>query len=227
MSNCIEELKTKDLKCGRTGIIIKCTGNADTLMARHGIVIETEEDYTSIEGFYPIEDHNEGNMFKNGFIVSIGLFTRDLDFIERVRHEGFVSENCSAEVMRTDATIVSFTEKYKKELSESRIQRYNIGDGVTIEAGDGSLFDLADPAILTKNTEEVVKRIKISPELLREMTIDYGRGEELFRLIKEQMTSLNCPHYTFKRPDTDDTLLKFSKFEKDVELRACGLRQKD
>ena len=41
------------------------------------------------------------------------------------------------------------------------------------------------------------------------------------------MTSLNCPHYTFQRPDTDDTLLKFSKFDKEVELRACGLRQKD
>ena len=222
----LEALKTKDLKCKKSGVIIKCTGNADLLMCRHGLVIETEGDYSDLEGVEAI-DGPEGSMFKNGLLISIGSITRSFEHVERIRPEGFVSDNCNGELLKLEYTIDAFEEKYKKELSEPKIQQYNIGDGITIAVDTGSLFDLAAPAVLTKNTEEIVKRIKIPYDLLLELTRDGRRGEEFFRLIKEQMTRVNCPHYTFQRPDGEDILAKFSKFDKEVELRAYGLRQKD
>lgn len=214
---------TMDLKHKETGKVYMLTGHNHMLMARHGMVLETEHPYPEIN-----QDTNGdyGRGFYNNFVViSIAKLNRDFDFVERVRPEGFVSSSTAHEEGQFKDTCKIFVEKYKDGINSNKMRRLDIGDGVSFGGDEGALFDLSGPATLVKLSDEVVKRLAIDEKLLNELINDDKLANELFDSIDEQMNELGCKYYTFERPDGGD-IFSLLEGKRAAELRAVGLRRK-
>ena len=228
----MEMLEENDLIFGDHTIMV--TGNGFLLRSHHGIILETEEYYPDLE----LDDgkvlklysnsYSEDLVFKNYIMLSIGSLSRYSNregfTVKKRRPQDFVSNSSSGKELQIRADIEGFCELYSEELTEPKIRKYNTDGGITIaNKDDGSLFDLEEAPIVTKNTEEVVKRIKIPHTILLDLLNNKKEGKQLFKQIKEDMTSLGCPHYTFKRPDGCDALYR-EDYHSNIELRACGMR---
>lgn len=225
-------LEENDLRFGDHTIMV--TGNGFLLREMHGILLETEEHYPDLE----LDDgkvlrtcsnsYVEDLVFKNYIMLSIGSLSRYANregfTVKKRRPQGFVSSSSSGKEAQISSDIIEFSEMYSSELTEPKIRRYNTDGGITIASkDDGSLFDLSDATVVTKNTEEVVKRVKIPHSILMELLKDKDAGKQFFKQIKEEMESLGCPHYTFKRPDGCEALYR-EDYHSNIELRACGIR---
>ena len=224
----LENIKTYDIQLmDHDNIIIMCTGNAAMLEGRHGIIIETEEDYSDI-----CTSGNSSNfLFENSVIVSLrGLLTslgKDSVFIKRVRPSGFKSKSCTNKNTSFDIAIETFIQRNKDRIDSHKIRNLNTRGGVTVANYDlGALFDLTEAPILSMNKGEVIKRLKIGYEMLTELNKSSELSKELFDQIEEEMSELGCPYFTFSRPDEGVILRRDEKFSKYVEIRAFGLEKK-
>lgn len=232
MANEVQTLKEilkerEDLKIGDSTLMV--TGNLFLLEARHGVLFETEEHYGDITlpdgkvvNTYS-SSYEDDLIFENYVMLPITTINR-YGSVKKRRPEGFVSKSSTSKELQIKTDIDSFMEMYSEELKEPKIRIYNTDGGVTIgKKDDGALFDLAKAPIVTKNTEEVVKRLKIPHKILMELLEDRDKGKAFFNQIKEEMKSLGCPHYTFERPDGEIKLYR-KEFHSNIELRAYGMR---
>ena len=220
-----EKFKTHDLQVKETGDIILCTGNIVLLRNRHGLVIETEEDYSNLEFNEKIPELDDF-LFENKIAVSIGSFDRNIDFIKRVRPSGFISKSCNNKNASFNIAIETFIQRNKDRLDSHKLRNLNTRGGITVAHGDiGALFDLKDAPILSINKGEVVKRLKIGYDMLTELNKSSELSKELFDQIEEEMSELGCPYFTFSRPDEGVILRRDEEFSEYVEIRAYGLEK--
>lgn len=122
--------------------------------------------------------------------------------------------------------IEDFEKVFKAELTTPKSKRFNIENNITLGGVEGSMFDLKAPSVVTENSIEVLNRIVLTPEMVEDLINSNWKGRNLFNQIREEMEMLNCPHYSFERPD-GDVFLTLREGDNNLELRACGLRQKD
>lgn len=122
--------------------------------------------------------------------------------------------------------IDDFEETFKVDLLSNKIKRFNITNSITIGDDEGSLFNLQSPDVVTENSVDIVNRIVLTKEMVQDILINPYKGRALFDQIKDEMEDLNCPYYTFTRP-CGKGFLTFREGDDNIELRACGLRQKD
>jgi hypothetical protein len=224
MKDIIKQVRTKDIKIGDR--VILCTGNYLLMEHAHGVIIETEGSYPDFEkdGRTIKLNHKvtEADLFVNKVVISLGLVSR-LEFIDRVRPSGFSSQSCSTTLTQLEIEKEQFIEMFSSEIGCDSINHYNIEGGVTIANDDGALFDLSDLPVVKKNTVEVVKRLGLPSEIIRDMINNKNKGLEFFNQINKEMESLGCKGYTFKRPDGTSSLHR-NPFSDILELRAYGLK---
>jgi len=220
-----EEAKDKDLMI--EGRRIMLTGRSFLLQDRHGVVFETEVPYSSFE----TEDGKKVSLeqisdldliYENHIAVSIGLLTRHGKFVKKERPEGFVSNSTEGLELQIETEMEQFVEKYSNRIKTPKMNRYNMEGGVTLAPSEGACFMLDSAAVLSENKNEVIKRIKISAEILRDMLENENKTNSFFDQIDEEMKSLGCRGYTFKRPD-GETYLTRDPASKTIELRAYGM----
>lgn len=226
MSSVLNKIKTHDIRFKNKESIqyiedvIMLTGEAHLLENVHGLVIETEINYPNIgEALESRKEH--GPFYNHKIILSVGAFTRDLEFVPRKRPEGFTSSTGIGALVQFESEIKIFEEAYSKQLTEPKMRRLDTLGGITKNADKGSLFDLSPAVSVTEYTEEVVKRISLSRPILRKLLDREVLAKEFFDQIKEEMLDLGCPYYTFKRPDGRSFLVLLEN-SPEVEIRAYG-----
>jgi hypothetical protein len=230
----LEKLDDNDLVMGNNKILV--TGNSKILEGMHGVIIETEEAYKHlldedgniVENITLQYDSIDGSdlLFKYYIVLGLGALNR-ASLKPKRRPSGFVSNSCNGLELEISADMDVFSDMYRSYITGPKLRIYNTDGGITIASkDDGALFDLSEAPIVTKNTEEVVKRIKIPHKILKEFIENKDNGHSFFEQIKEEMESLGCKHYTFKRPDGSDALYR-SQYASTIEIRAYGKRLED
>ena len=206
---------------------IMLTGQSFLLQNRHGVVFETEVPYSAIElkdgkkvEFDKVTDLDI--IYKNHIAVSIALLHKGTQFVKRERPEGFVSNSSEELELQIRTEMEMFVDKYADRIKTPKMKLFNIDGGVTIASNEGDCFMLNSAAVVSENKHEIIKRINISADILRDLLENDFKANFLFDQIEEEMKSLGCNGYTFKRPDGEIYLIREEASEI-IELRAYGM----
>lgn len=203
------------------GTEIVCTGNYVILDHVRGVVIETD-------GFYGKSEHNkyveDDYIFENYIVLSLASFARGAV----VFNERKVTKY-KANVVEKDFndTVEKFNNLYKKQLKGQGIPYYETRGGITLEPSDNEYgaFNLALPKVVEKVDQEVIKRLSIPLDILKELVQDSKKADKFFKQIEAEMKELGCEIYTFETPDGN--FLRRNTFRKYAELRAYSKIKKE
>lgn len=215
----IENLKTKDLKL-RNGKLLRLTGNYYDLVQCHGVVLETEDCHAKDS---ELNYESESSIFENHAVVSITQIVTG-EFIDRVRPKDFISRCCDVNYTKLVQSIETFRTLSEKYTSGLDFGRLSMEGGLTLASDDGDLFDLADSAKLELCTQEVIKRVEISIDLLQKINSEPSLMKEFFSKLEKELTDLGCVNVIYDRPDGGDIVKHYPKYNKFVEIRAFGMR---